>query len=297
MVSLKNIFGGDKGRKPTYDQVKKFIRRLKEETEKEIIKINVKTGVDLKVINSKFGGIFYLPKGEEVPKNNKGEDLTFLAQINCEELPENNLYPKKGIMQFWIFSDDLYGANFENLTEDNTKRVIYYSQIEEHYSKDELTSIYNPPFWEDGEFYSPYANKEQELGLEFTLTKQGILERDFRFEKIFISKWNESFSNSQIENYWEVWDIVENFDDIVDEEFYSDTNFSQIGGYGYFTQTDPREFGKNKEYTELLLQIDSSWTGDYEIMWGDCGVANYFVTKEQIERLDFAGTLYTWDCS
>ena len=32
------------------------------------------------------------------------------------------------------------------------------------------------------------------------------------------------------------------------------------------------------------------------VMWGDVGVANFFIKKEDLERMDFSDVFYTWDC-
>ena len=36
----------------------------------------------------------------------KGEPLGMIAQINCADLPENDLYPATGLLQFWINPND-----------------------------------------------------------------------------------------------------------------------------------------------------------------------------------------------
>lgn len=63
-------------------------------------------------------------------------------------------------------------------------------------------------------------------------------------------------------------------------------------GYPSFTQSDPR-YDTYAKYDTLLLQIDSD--GD-DIMWGDCGVANFFINKEDLKNKDFSKILYNWDC-
>ena len=65
---------------------------------------------------SKFGGRPYLPAGELPPTNEKGEPLGMIAQINCAELPENDIYPATGLLQFWINPNDeecLWGFDYE----------------------------------------------------------------------------------------------------------------------------------------------------------------------------------------
>ena len=57
-----------------------------------------------------------------------------------------------------------------------------------------------------------------------------------------------------------------------------------------FTQSDPR--GAGSHYDTLLFQMDS----EDDIMWGDAGIANFFINKEDLKRLDFSDVLYTWDC-
>ena len=91
-----------------------------------------------------------------------------------------------------------------------------------------------------------------------------------------------------------------NFQDLEDQDIdiiYDQLNNSghRIGGYPFFTQFDPRE-GEMEDYQVLLLQIDSDNIDDQEIMWGDCGVANFFMTLEDLRKLDFSRVLYNWDC-
>ena len=55
---------------------------------------------------SKFGGIPYVPMGASAPTNSSGQPLGMIAQINCAELPPNDIYPKTGMVQFWIDPKD-----------------------------------------------------------------------------------------------------------------------------------------------------------------------------------------------
>ena len=69
-------------------------------------------------------------------------------------------------------------------------------------------------------------------------------------------------------------------------------------GYPYFTQTDPREYEEQYRYYDtMLFQLDSDYgdDGDY-IMWGDSGVANFFINQEDLKKRDFSKILYNWDC-
>ena len=56
-----------------------------------------------------------------------------VAQINCAELPQNELYPKIGILQFWLDPyDELgLGIDLKNPVSQVNARVIYYPNLEE----------------------------------------------------------------------------------------------------------------------------------------------------------------------
>lgn len=276
--------------KPTMDGLKQILEEINQETVTEVIRIKVKPFVQGLPTESNFGGVPYIPHGGTIPTTKDGRQLMFLAQINCAELPANNLYPAKGILQFWGFNDDLFGADLDNGLADETKRVLYYPVIEDYLPEEEVRRIYDPQGDMD-ELYSP-MKKGMPFGLTFTLEEEGVAAGDYRFGPLFLEKWNRKYPAFQANSI---------FDDVIPDEFGDyiyDENFSsghKIGGYPFFTQTDPREYG-NKEYTTLLLQIDSDFNKEYEIMWGDVGVANFFATPRQLKMLDFSGVLYTWDC-
>lgn len=61
-----------------------------------------------------------------------------------------------------------------------------------------------------------------------------------------------------------------------------------------FTQTDPREYNKSLQKHILLFQIETD--DDNDIMWGDCGVANFFIHPDDLKNQDFSKLLYNWDC-
>lgn len=275
------------------EKLNAFVAEFKQEALLDAIRIKLSSTPALEITQSKVGGLFYLPKSATIPINSKGEQLMFLTQINCEELPKNSIYPPKGIMQFWIFGGDYnMGNNYDNPCSDENKRVIYYPTIEEHYNLEELAAMYKPKENEDGELITPICTDEP-LSMSFQLEKQWRLASDFRFEEAFIEKWNAHFPDKKIEEFWQ---LDEDLSEIV-YEMLDIKEYSQIGGYGYFTQTDPRMYESLSDYTEILFQLDSYDEGDeYKILWGDCGVGSFFATKEQLKNLDFENCLYNWDC-
>ena len=74
-----------------------------------------------------------------------------------------------------------------------------------------------------------------------------------------------------------------------------ETSGHHLLGYPYFTQDDPR--AEDSPFDTVLFQMDSEMAdqGDY-VLWGDCGVANFFINLEDLKKQDFSRVLYTWDC-
>ena len=279
------------------EKIKKFIEEFKKLENRETIKINLISETKTPLTSSNVAGWFYLPKTSTIPTTSKGEQLMYLAQINCEELPENSIYPSKGIMQFWIFGGDYnLGNDYTKPTSDSKKRVIYYPEIEEHFTEAELAEMYKPEEdKKEGELITP-INDGAPFAMSFEKASQWPLPNDFRFEEIFNEKLNEHIEETKAEEGFESYDIGEEESyDIIEE--LDIPNHTQIGGYGNFTQEDPRMYDDFEDYTELLFQLDSEFgTDDYYILWGDCGVGNFFAKKEQLRNLDFAECLYSWDC-
>ena len=279
------------------EKIKKFIEEFKKLENRETIKINLISETKTPLTSSNVAGWFYLPKTSTIPTTSKGEQLMYLAQINCDELPENSIYPSKGIMQFWIFGGDYnLGNDYTKPTSDSKKRVIYYPEVEEHFTEEELSEMYKPEEdKKEGELITP-INDGAPFAMSFEKASQWPLPNDFRFEEIFNEKLNEHIEETKAEEGFESYDIDEEESyDIIEE--LDIPNHTQIGGYGHFTQEDPRMYDDFEDYTELLFQLDSEFgTDDYYILWGDCGVGNFFAKKEQLRNLDFAECLYSWDC-
>ena len=280
------------------NEIKKVVLDILEKNKKPMIKISLSDDKP-NLFQSKFGGLPYLPKDREVPKNKENEQLTLLAQINIEELPENNIYPmKEGILQFWILNDDILGLDYDTHLGDGFK-VVYYKEIDKSVTEEEVLEKYKP--YKDEDSYFPI---EGEFSLSFKLTDGYFSDSNDDFREIvdremkkFYDENKEKYSNilkiydkeNQL-NYWEIWDILEEDKEIGEKLFEAG---HKIGGFPNFTQSDIREVG---DYEILLLQIDSEETEKNEIIWGDCGIANFFIREKDLKELNFDRAIYNWDC-
>ena len=125
------------------EDIKKIVLDILEKNKKPMIKIEVSDDKP-NLFQSKFGGLPYLPKDKEAPRDKENRQFTLLAQINIKELPENNIYPmKEGILQFWILNDDVYGLDFDNPL-GNGYKVVYYKEIDKSVTEEEILEKYKP---------------------------------------------------------------------------------------------------------------------------------------------------------
>ncbi|MEG0328390.1 MAG: DUF1963 domain-containing protein [Erysipelothrix sp.] len=233
------------------------------------------------IFESKLGGLPYLSKDNDVPTNNTGKPLCFLAQINLEELPKVSVnFPQSGMIQFWIESNELFGLDI-----DKSKKsycVKYIEKIDEtikteYVQKKYVSDIYRREFPFEGEF-----------GMRFRKERQSFPLYLYGNESSFLRKWNEMYPESQILEVSELGDL---YDDALDLSL---SIGHKISGFPFFTLYDPRE--GTDEYDVLLLQIDSDFIAGRSIAWGDAGVANFFISKENLENRNFSDILYNWDC-
>ena len=74
------------------DQARRVMVLLNEGDRSRVIRITpmIASG-PLSVTSSKFGGVPYLPEGVDAPTNTHGDPLGMIAQINCAELPDNDI--------------------------------------------------------------------------------------------------------------------------------------------------------------------------------------------------------------
>ena len=280
------------------EDIKKVVLDILEKNKKPVIKISLSDDKP-NLFQSKFGGVPYLPKDMEVPKNKENEQFTLLAQINIEELPKNNIYPmEEGMLQFWILNDDVLGLDYDTHL-GNGFKVVYYKEIDKSVTEEEVLEKYKP--YKDEDSYFPI---EGEFSLNFKLTDGYFSDSndDFReivdreMKKFHIEnkeKYKEIlkvYNDKEYLSYWDIWDILEEDKEIGGKLFEAG---HKIGGFPNFTQSDIRKIG---DYEILLLQIDSEGTEKNEIMWGDCGIANFFIREKDLKELNFDKVIYNWDC-
>ena len=275
---------------PTQAQIEQLVADLNATTQREVIRIALSLADNLALTDSKLGGTPYIPQGGALPTSVDGKPLFMLAQINCEQLPENTLYPKKGLLQFWIAATEapLYGLDYEAPCSNDFKRVIHYPTFGEALPIDDFINDYtfddeNLPF-----------NSKRQFALHFKKDTESISLEERAATQFFFEKWNEAFS-THITTIDEFFDEVP--DDICEEinaYLLKEPTGHKIGGYPYFIEYDPRE--ENDPHTFLLLQIDIDNVEGEEICWGNLGgVANFFISPEDLDNYKFDNIFFHWE--
>lgn len=249
-----------------------------EATIKPFIEIKTKAVDNLSLWQSKFGGFPYFPKGLQYPTDSKGQAMFLLAQINFGETPKLSPFPEIGILQFYISNaSDVYGACFESPAKQEDFRIMYFPEVTEDESF--LVSKFD---------FLPMPDMlpiEKQSALSFSLKHAPMSVVDYHFEPTILTI-DPKMKYELFKEYQKVYEEYEKL-------FRSDGH--KIGGYPYFTQNDPREFEIYKE-EELMLLFQMDTDDEAGIMWGDCGVANFFISEQDLLSKNFSRVLYNWDC-
>lgn len=246
------------------------------------------------VFDSKFLGTPYMPKGFAYPEDPSGRPLSFLAQVNFADVPPLPGYPESGIVQFYISNDEDYSKHVWGLQFYKEKPYDAQAQFDLQQSQDYFRVV-----WHDNiitnldqlddsvpSTRSGYLPIDDEAKLTFTKGTSFPTPDDYRFEKTFGVNGYSFFDRFGA-------DAGDVFD-----RYYSHVaprSIAWVGGYAYFTQTDPRETEPDDDWI-LLLEIQSSMTNEQpSVMWGDAGIGAFFIRRDDLRRKDFSRVLYAWD--
>ncbi|MGJ7902286.1 YwqG family protein [Lysobacter sp. 1R34A] len=233
---------------------------------------------------SKVGGQAYWAAGRDYPRDAKGQPLFLLAQINLAEVPKMPGYPERGLLQFFISGDDYYGAALDDahgasrmdaLANQTGFRVVYWPELS--------AAAIAPPKATAGADSLPF-DPAKPRRMRFTADHETIGVNDAQFGQAL-----EGGVEPLIERYRSEHPGLseEDLQDALRD--YLARSGHKLGGYPDFTQSDPREPSDRRL---LLFQLDS----DDALMWGDSGIANFFIDPADLARADFSRVSYHWDC-
>ena len=262
----------------------RLLSAFKEKTKTKSYHIDITEITDGDIFMSKFGGLGYWDNSREYPKDKDGNQLVLLAQINFDrDKFDSPLLPTSGLLQFYILPNDLYGANFDDLLNDGSYKVVLHKNVNYDVRREDLSNIKTSVTLNEDDYF-PLT---KEFKISFKETYDYINPQDARFRDILDNVVNEEFSI-------DVKDVplYRVFGKGIMDYLYDNlcSSGSKLLGCPYFTQLDPHENDKYKKYDILLFQMDSDYKAG--ILWGKVGIANFFIKDNN----NLEDVLYTWDC-
>ncbi|MGH8082341.1 MAG: YwqG family protein [Lysobacter sp.] len=235
---------------------------------------------------SKVGGRAYWAASRDYPRDPKGQPLFLLAQIKLSEVPKMPGYPERGLLQFFIANDEFYGAALDEangagrmqaLAQQKGFRVVYWPDAS-------APAVILPPAPAHADSLPFDPGKPRRM--RFSADHESIGLNDAGLSKALggeIDDAVERYSASHPDDHSSAEDL---HDSVAD---YLERTGHKLGGYPDFTQSDPRDASDRRV---LLFQLDS----DDSMMWGDSGIANFFIDPDDLARADFSRVSYHWDC-
>lgn len=250
-----------------------FLARFKDELkkyEREVIRIEATplggspTADQLSVSTSKFLGRPFFSVGEEYPMDKMKKPMLLAAQINFGELPDNNLFPSDGLLQLFLSSTEWYEDGY---------KIIYRSA--EELARDAIEDF---SFLSNADYEACPIFQIHALKFRSDMDRGGS--EDAQFDCMF-----------EGQDYWEFYEQLPEKHQNDLEKFF-DADGHKMGGYAAFTQSDPRDYDRDRRSDVQLLQIDT----DEHIMFGDAGIAHVFIHPDDLAAKKFENAYFYWDC-
>jgi uncharacterized protein YwqG len=252
-------------------------RHILEQTAVEYMKVQTLRKAPY-ITSSKLGGYPYLPKGASHPRDDIGEYMILLAQINFSEGAFPSPFPKSGLLQIFISSficKQTLGIN--GCVPPSSFKVRYYSTITIDDPITDFSYLQNSSF----PYYRAARQCPLDLELSLSLSKEvePISATDYRLQHFISADLAEQFTNIEQQPFSEVY--LQHFSSAE----------HKIGGYPYFIAEDLRADEPSlQKYDTLLLQIVSD--DAQGIMWGDSGVVKFFINHKHLETCNFSDILF-----
>lgn len=271
------------------DKAKVIVEEVKKRTAMDCYTLKIQPDITPGLLDSKFGGFPYWDPAMPYPVDERGKKLVLLAQINFNQFQVDEPLPQSGLLQFFVGQDDVCGADFEEPDKQTGFRVVYHETPDPSMTEEQLKPLDIPTHDYEGLEYFPVF-RQAAVTMEKDTGYMGVddLHLETLFAQVVKDVTGEDIEGQSPYKYFEKDDYS-----YFHDQLYSSGH--RMLGYPYFTQYDPRP--EDSPYDTLLFQIDSDGIGkeDY-VLWGDCGVANFFINLEDLKRRNFSKVFYTWDC-
>lgn len=271
------------------EKAKAIVAEVKRRTAAPCWKLTLHPEGPCGLLDSKVGGLPYWDPALPYPTDSQGNKMTLLAQLNFAQLETEDPLPRAGILQFFIGQDDVFGIDFDQPDRQKNFRVVYHPEPNPAVTLEQIRAL-DLPTHVEADLCTPVI-REAAFIAEKTVGYMGP--EDGRFDALFRevvrAVTGEDIGEQNAYQYLGDADCRCLNDQL-------NNTGHRLLGYPFFTQYDPRE--PDSPYDTLLFQLDSDMIDRKDlVLWGDCGVGNFFINREDLLRRDFSRILYNWDCS
>ena len=197
------------------------LRTVLEPSIVEYMKVSVSTKA-ASVLNSKLGGMPYLPKGMPHPQDEKAEYMSLLAQVNFSEGFFPSPFPTKGLLQFFI-SPSAYEQTLKTggILTTNYFHVRYYPTITTENLVTDFSYLQS--------VQTDRLPLKNELPVSFSKELEPVSATDYRLTRFITPKLMEQFTKTEHQLFPEIY-----------LHYFSGADM-KTGGYPYFIGEDIRK--------------------------------------------------------
>lgn len=267
------------------------LSKVLDEMKKNAIKVNFNTKrkKDLPIGTSKLGGNPDVPKdfkwfyyeGEGFNGEIQNRPLSFLAQINCEEVKkydEDSLLPQKGIFYFFYeLSTMTWGFDPRDR---GSAKVFYFDG--------DITELSRTNFPDD--MQDDFRLPEAQLGFY----KKYDLPAYEEFTELYdYENWDEYDEIRALKGYEqeEIISKLLGYADVIQGGMLLECEKVTSGIYcGHESEIDSeklKQLKKTCDQWQLLFQLDTITTNGFELMFGDCGRIYFYIKKDDLKKCRF----------
>ena len=201
-----------------------------------------------------------------------GAPMRLVAAIFCSELPPTPLFPKTGVLRFYLDPNALTLTEPQAVPADRFR--VCYDACED--------GLQTTPATEDAPF--PFYPG---VSVSMQLANEPMCAEDFRYA-VTVDAWCKAHPDSPLQKA-----------DLQDSDFthWLERYRHKLGGYAGFTDRDPRAAVEaDARYDTLLLQLPCLHNPLAGSMTAQgSGLLSFFLPGEALKQLDFTDMLLYWD--
>ncbi|MFK7985154.1 MAG: YwqG family protein [Sandaracinaceae bacterium] len=207
------------------------------------------------------------------PRDSKDVPMLFLAQLNFAELPPLPGFPDHGLVMLFVPNDNTLGLGFGSQKGEYT--AVFVEETDADADPVYHADAHN---FEDGYRSGPLTTKH--TALTWSMHLQPPIPGDIRFEALEGADTLKPKAREQLHTKW--------------KNPVGIGGNHRIGGYAEFVQGEDPRRGDTAHYVHLL-SLDSY--APWGFMFGDGGLAHFFIDPDDLTACRFDRMLWFWDCA